>query len=234
MALIFKRLKKILILVFILAMPGFLYYLLKTEGKNRYKPLPFFGPKHLSGTYHSFHGKKIPDTIYHQVNNFKLTAQLGRPVTFQSLNGKILVVNFFYTHCPGCATVMANVDTLANFYKKNKLVTFVSITVDPARDSPGILKSYAAQFKMPYDKWRFLTGDTTVIYTLARNGLLVDAVQNDKDNFVYSNMLILVDPEHRIRGYYQAADRKEINRLGDELKVQIAEELRKVKVPESY
>src|ERR1700743_603019 len=95
----FTSVKKIIILVLILALPGFLYYLLTAEGKNRYKPLPIFGPKTLTGTSHKFHGKEIPDTNYHTVADFNLTDQNGKPVSFKSFDGKILVISFFYTHC---------------------------------------------------------------------------------------------------------------------------------------
>ncbi|HCN84178.1 MAG TPA: electron transporter, partial [Sphingobacteriaceae bacterium] len=60
--------KKILILVTILAVPGFLYYLLQDKGKNRYHPLSYFGPKQLANTFHTTRGKKIPDTVYHTIS----------------------------------------------------------------------------------------------------------------------------------------------------------------------
>jgi protein SCO1/2 len=223
---------KVIILVLILAVPGFLYYLLTSQGKNRYKPLPIFGPKELAKTYHTFHGKKIPDTIFHQIDDFTLVDQDGRPTSFKTLEGQILVVNFFYTHGPDVSTqLMGNMDSLATYYGKNKLVKFVSVTVDPQRDDVATLKKYAAGFNKPADKWMMLTGDTSVIYPLARKGMLVDALQADKGNFIFSNKMILLDPEHRIRGYYSGTLVADVNRLNDELKVQIAEELRKIKAP---
>jgi len=228
----FSTVKKIIILVLILAVPGFLYYLLTAQGKNRYKPLPIFGPKQLAATYHTFHGKKIPDTIYHKVNDFALTDQNGKQVTFNSIGPQILVVSFFYTHCPDvCSQIMNNVDSLAKYYAKNKLVTFASITVDPEHDVPSVLKGYAAKYHQLASKWLFLTGDTTTIYPLARQGFLVDALQADNGRYIYSDKVILLDPEHRIRGYYSGTSVTDINRLTDELKVQIAEELRKKDKP---
>jgi protein SCO1/2 len=227
----FNRQKKILILVLILAVPGFLYYLLTSQGKNRYKPLPFFGPKPLTGTYHTFHGKKIPDTLYHVVDDFNLQDQQGHPVSFKTIGPKILVVNFFYTHGNTVSKqVNASMDSVVKYFGRNKLIRFASITVDPQRDKPEVLKQYAARFTDAGDKWLFLTGDTSVIYPLARKGLLVDALQNGND-FVFSNKIIVLDSERRIRGYYAATNPDEITRLADELKVQITEELRKVDKP---
>ncbi len=224
----FRLLKKIIILGLILALPGFLYYLLTEKGKNRYKPLPIYGPKHLANTSHKFHGKFIPDTIFHTVTDFNLIDQDGKPVSFKTFDKKILVVNFFYTNCPSlCNQINANVDSLSENYGKNKMVYFASVTVDPQRDKGEILKAYANKNTPLSPKRLFLTGDTTNIYNLARKGLLVDALQTGKNDFIYSNKLILLDSERRIRGYYSGELRSDAARLNDEIKVLIAEELRK-------
>jgi protein SCO1 len=118
------------------------------------------------------------------------------------------------------------VGDLALMYAKNKLVNFVSITVDPKFDSPQVLNNYAKQFKAS-PKWLFLTGDTASVFNLARKGFLVNAVQAGKDDFIYSDKLILIDQDKRIRGYYTGAATTDINKLSDEIKVLITEELRK-------
>ncbi|TWR26534.1 SCO family protein [Mucilaginibacter pallidiroseus] len=220
--------KKIIILVLILAVPGFLYYLLTAKGKNRYKPLPFYGPKEVAKTGHKFHGKFIPDTIYHKLSDFKLTDQNGNEVTDKSFDKKLMVVSFFYTGCPNvCKQVNKNLSGLDSVYRKNKMVRMVSLTVNPEHDTAPVLKKYAAQFN-PGPNWMFLTGDTTTIYNLARKGLLVDALKVDDNNFVYSDKVMLVDAEKRIRGYYSGTSLTDLNRLNEEIRVQIAEELRKV------
>ncbi len=224
--------KKIVILVLILAVPGFLYYLLTAKGKNRYKPLAIYGQKLVAKTGHKFHGKYIPDTIYHQLPAFTLTAQDGKAVSDSTFKGKIFVAGFFYTHCPAvCSTINRNMSYLVDTYRKNKMVYFTSITVDPQRDSVSVLKKYAASFSPASNRWFFLTGDTTSIYNLARQGFLVNAIKENDDDFIYSDNLVLIDSEKRIRGYYKGANTNDINRLTDEIKVLIAEELRKVDKP---
>ena len=221
--------KKIIILVLILAVPGFLYYLLTAKGKNRYKPLAIYGPKVVAKTGHKFHGKYIPDTAYHQLPDFKLTDQDGNPVSGDTFKGKIFVAGFFYTHCPAvCTTISRNMGYLADTYQKNKMVAFASITVDPQRDSVAVLKKYAIGQKPASNRWLFLTGDTTSIYSLARKGFLVDALKAGNDDFIYSDKLVLIDQDKHIRGYYSGANTNDVNRLNDEIKVLIAEELRKV------
>jgi len=226
-------LKKISILVIVLALPGFLYYLLVTEGKNRYKALPIYGPRELAHTTHPDHGKNVPDTLFHQLPDFKLTDQNGRPVSLKTFDKKIIIADFFYTNCAGvCKAMNDNLSQLAAAYSKNKMVDFVSITVDPARDSVAAMKKYAAGFNPTVPNWFFLTGDTSSIYSLARNGFLVNAVQNTRDDFTYSDKLILIDSDRRIRGYYTGASVDDVNRLGDEIKVLLSEEILKHDIPE--
>ncbi|MFI5138928.1 MAG: SCO family protein [Sphingobacteriales bacterium] len=225
---IVRVLKKILILVLVLAVPGFLYYLLVVEGKNRYHALPVFGPKEIAKTTHRVKGKDIPDTIYHTLPDFKLTDQNGNPVSLKTFDGKIFVAGFFYTHCPSvCKLINSNINLLASAYAKIRMVDFVSITVDPERDSPQVLKQYANTFNPVSKNWLFLSGDTSTVYKLARNGFLVNALQTGKDDFIYSDKLVLIDQERRIRGYYTGASTDDVNRLNDEIKVLISEEINK-------
>ncbi|MCC8410847.1 SCO family protein [Mucilaginibacter sp. UR6-1] len=225
--------KKLIILVLILAVPGFLYYLLTVGGKNRYKGLNYFGPKKLSGTFHKFHGEKIPDTTYHTLPQFKLTDQDGKEVSTNDFDKKIFVASFFYTGCPDvCKSINDNVRKLALNYRKNDMVYFLSISVDPQHDTPGILKQYAEKYKdVPAGRWLFLTGDTASVYNLARNGFLVNALKVNDKEFIFSDKLVLIDADKHIRGYYTATSAPEVNKLNDEIKVQIAEELRKIKAP---
>jgi protein SCO1 len=107
---------------------------------------------------------------------------------------------------------------------------FYSISVDPVYDQPAVLKTYAAKFKAYPKKWNFLTGDQAFIFDLAKRDFLVDALVDSLDtaNIVHSPMLILVDPQKRIRGYYDSTSKEQVDKLIDEIKVLITEELRKV------
>ncbi|RYE28727.1 MAG: redoxin domain-containing protein [Sphingobacteriaceae bacterium] len=227
-----KSIKTFVILVLILVVPGFLYYLLQAKGKNRYRPLPVYGPKQVAKTFKTFHGKKIFDTIYHQIPDFKLYDQDNKLITQKNFKGNIVLVNFFFTNCPAlCNQINQNISSLAANFKKNTMLRFVSITVNPTIDNTTVLKKYASSLKADEKQWKFLTGDTSVIYPLSRNGFLVTAASggSQPENFVYSEKLMLIDQEKRIRGYYNGTSVNEMTKLNDEIKVLIAEELRKVK-----
>ena len=110
------------------------------------------------------------------------------------------------------------------------MLRFISITVDPDFDTPGVLKAYSAKYNLPKGKWQFLTGSQDSIFQLARQDFLVDAIRDSTqaNNFIHSPMLILLDPQKRIRGYYNSTNKEQVNKLSDEIKVLITEELRRV------
>ncbi len=221
---------KILILVTILAVPGFLYYLLQAKGQNRYKPLPIYGPKLLSGTFKEKRGKKIADTTYHQIKDFKAINQNGEVFALNTIQKQLIVVNFFYSKCDkACPQVFKNLDWLFKEYQDNKMIRFISISVDPETDTPETLSKAAKEHHAVAGKWDFLTADTAIVYPLANEQFFVNALKSE-DGFVHSDKLILLDADHRIRGYYDGASAQEVKDFGDEIKVLITEELRKIKV----
>ncbi|TBO41929.1 SCO family protein [Pedobacter kyonggii] len=222
--------KKVIILVSILAIPGFLFfYLLPHFAKNRYKSLPIFGEKVVASTFHSVKGKKIPDTIYHKVPDFKLVNQQNDTITWKALENKIVVLNLFYTGANNQET-SKYIKKLSDGYEQKPLVKFLSLSVDPAdRDK---IKDFAAKFKAKEGKWDFLAGDTVQTYPLIKKGLLLDAIADDtkeRTNFIFSNKIVLIDNLHRIRGIYEADNAEANTRLEDEIKVLIAEYLRNLK-----
>lgn len=222
--------KKVIILVSILAIPGFLFfYLLPHFAKNRYKSLPVFGKKIVATTFHSVKGKKIPDTIYHQVPDFKFINQQNDSVSWKTLENKIVVLNLFYTGAGGQQT-SKYIKQLSDGYEQKPLVKFLSLSVDPADKSK--IKDFAAGFKAKEGKWDFLAGDTVKTYPLIKRGLLLDVIEDDtkeKPTFIFSNKILLIDNLHRIRGMYDADNAEANAKLEDEIKVLIAEYLRNVK-----
>ena len=225
--------KKILVLLILLALPGTLYFLLKEKGQNRYRPLPVYGARQVASTFHTKRGKQIPDTLYHVIRDFKLLNQNADTVKFPADSNQITVVNFFYTRCPAfCLDMNKQMARVAKIYNNNRLMRFISISVDPDHDRPALISEYSKPFVIVNKKWDFLCGNKELIYSLAKNDFLVDAIPDTAQtlNIIHSPMLILLDPQKRIRGYYDSSrGNEEINLLIDEIKVLITEELRNVK-----
>jgi protein SCO1 len=97
---------------------------------------------------------------------FALTSQDGTPVALADFRGKVVAVTFIYTSCmdtcPVLTALMAYVqDQLGPAFGKR--IAFVSITVDPERDTPEVLKRYAETFGADLKGWAFLTGDPAAI-----------------------------------------------------------------------
>ncbi len=225
--------KKILILLILFVVPGSLYYLLKSKGENRYRPLAIYGPKQPASTFHTKRGKQIRDTLYHQIRDFKLVNQNGDSTSFPSDSSQITVVNFFFTRCPAfCSNMNREMARVAKINNGNRLMRFLSISVDPEYDTPGVLNSYSKKYIAENRKWEFLTGGKEFIYALAKDDFRVDALQDTTKevNFLHSPMIILIDSKKRIRGYYDSTGgNDQMNLLVDEIRVLIAEELRNVK-----
>ena len=221
--------KKILILVTILAFPGFLYWMLTVKGKNRYKSLAFFGPKQVASTFHTKRGVQIPDTLYHTVRDFTLLNQDSVAFIFPAKTHRISVVNFFYTRCTVfCASMNQQVNYLAKKYQRNSLLQFVSISVDGGHDSPTALRSYQQTTGFRSTNWSLLTGQQPEVAELAKQSFLVDVLPDpaQPSTIIHSSMLVLLDPQKRIRGYYDSLSKEQMEKLDDELKVLINEELR--------
>ena len=229
----YNHIKKILILVTILAVPGFLYYLLQDKGKNRYKPLPIYGPKQVASTFHSVRGKQIPDTIYHLVNDFVLTNQNGDTTTLKTWKGKVVVLNLFYkqVNSDGAKMSMKAMQGFNEMYQNNHMVHLASISVD-SKDDLKAISNVAKSQNAVAQKWDFLIGDTASLNKVIKRSLLLDAVDNSTQSerkFLYSNKIVLLDSQHRIRGFYEASNQEALSKLDDEIKVLIAEELRNIK-----
>jgi protein SCO1 len=102
---------------------------------------------------------------------FTLTTHEGRRLTLRELRGKVVAITFIYTGCADtCPLLTAKLAGLqsrlgADFGSR---VVFVSITVDPERDTPAVLKRYAGEHGAKTDGWTFLTGTPAEIQDVAR------------------------------------------------------------------
>jgi protein SCO1/2 len=152
---------------------------------------------------------------YGTVPIFQLTNQNGQPFGSTQLRGKIWIADFIYTTCPGpCPMISSRMSELQKPLEKTD-VHLVSFTVDPAKDTPEVLRGYAEKLHAQPGRWDFLTGPQPIIYELSRDGFKL-AVSNDGDNAgvpVHSTRMILVDRHGDIRGYYDAAEADAITKL---------------------
>ncbi len=166
-------------------------------------------------------GKLVKDTLWHKVTNFSFTNQLGDTVSADSLKGKILVVDYFFTRCPNpCPTLTRNMKKMQDaFLKTDSLVHFISFSVDPARDSVQALKRYADKYQVRHNNWWFLTGEKKIIYDLAYNEFKAATIDGGEvdTSFLHTSKFYLLDKDRVIRGWYEGTDTIAMARLARDI-----------------
>jgi protein SCO1/2 len=149
-----------------------------------------------------------------RVPDFSLTDQDGHPFGSGDLKGKLSVADFICTRCAGPAPMMsshfAELDRNFGRSRSLKLITF---TVDPAYDTPGVLKRYAQHYEAS-TRWSFLTGDKNQIDSLAKIGSRTPVqMSRSESNPVQTTTFILVDGDGVIRSYYDGTSAEVVQRL---------------------
>ena len=105
-----------------------------------------------------------------EVPKFTLTERSGQPFDSTPLLGKVWVADFFFTSCPGTCLMLSNrMKEIHQATAKSGDVRFVSISTDPATDTPEVLRNYAAALGAG-ERWSFLTGERTAIFDLSIAG----------------------------------------------------------------
>lgn len=185
-------------------------------------------------------GKQIGDTVWHKVNNVVLTNQLGKQVSLDDLKGRVLVADFFFTHCPTiCPTLTRNMKKLQDALKlkddrlriDTTFVQFLSFSVDPERDSVPALRKYADRFGVNPDVWWLLTGPKKTIYDESINEFklgLQDVGEVDTA-FIHSPRFVLLDKDRVVRGYYNGLDSTDMERLAEDIVLLMLEKDKKKK-----
>ncbi|MGN6341980.1 MAG: SCO family protein [Ginsengibacter sp.] len=154
-------------------------------------------------------GKYSYDTVWHKVKNLQFTNQLGQQVSLDDLKGKILVIDFFFTHCPTiCPKLAVSMKKLQNSFPNNdSIVQFVSLSIDPAHDSLAQLRNWASKFNVNPDTWWLGTGNKDSIYNFAFNELKASVADSDIDTaFIHTENFFLLDKERVVRGWFNGLD----------------------------
>jgi protein SCO1/2 len=135
---------------------------------------------------------------------FALISQDGAPVGLADLRGKVVAVTFIYTSCtdtcPMLTALMVRVqDQLGQDFGER--IAFVSITVDPDRDTPEVLKQYADTFGADLKGWAFLTGAPAAIRDVThRYGVF--AAKTANGNVDHTFLTSIVDRNGVLRVQY--------------------------------
>lgn len=146
------------------------------------------------------------------VSAFNLTNQQGQPFAFSQLTGTVWVADIIFTRCPGpCVRMSQQMKALQTALSLGSPVRLVSLTADPAHDTPAVLQDYGVRFQADPARWIFLTGAKADVYRLAIKDLLLAVEENAETNslenlFIHSTKFVLVDRQGALRGVFDGED----------------------------
>ncbi len=157
----------------------------------------------------------------HHIKPFRLIDQNGDSVFLSNVEGKVVLADFFFTTCGTiCPKMSRQMVRVQEAFAADDRVMLLSHSVTPEADSVPMLHAYAQQYGVDHRRWRLMTGDRKQIYALARTSYFAVLDQGDggPDDFVHTENFVLVDPQGRIRGFYDGTKAEEVDRAIDDMR----------------
>ncbi len=146
--------------------------------------------------------------------SFALIDQFGKPFKFTPANGKLVLVTFVYTTCPDvCPLFTAKLASIQRILEKEDRDDYLllTITTDPARDTPAKMKAYAQAFHADFRRWHFLSGIREPLAQVWKEfGVTVKDLGNGQ--IQHTNLTTLIDAKgiRRVDYYGDKWQEKEI------------------------
>jgi protein SCO1/2 len=172
---------------------------------------------------------------FEKVPPFEFTSQDSVQVDQSVFDGKVYVVEFFFTSCPTiCPKMHESMLKLQKEFYGNPSFAIASISIDPKRDRPHVLKEYARKKGVTLKNWYFLTGEKELIYDFSNEGFKLYAGENKdaEGGFEHSGLFALIDRQGYIRSrtvkngdmenpikFYNGLDPKEVEWLKEDIQV---------------
>lgn len=167
---------------------------------------------------------------------FEFTNQNSKLISNSFYEGKVWVVEFFFTTCPTiCPKMTESMLKIQNEFYGNPDFGIASFSINPKNDTPEILKEYAKVHGATLKNWNFLTGEQDKIYELANTGFTLYAGEdsNAEGGFEHSGMFALVDKKGNIRSrldeygnpiaFYDGLDPKGVQQIKEDIKILLKE-----------
>ncbi len=146
-----------------------------------------------------------------QVPEFELVSQTGQKVTLASLKGHVWIADTIFTQCQGpCPMMTSKMRRVAAEVAAVPAIRIVSVTVDPAHDTPEALLGYSKSFHANPEQWLFLTGAPEVLNRVSLDGLHISKVDGSLE---HGTRFALVDQNAEVRGYYQPFNEEQLKQL---------------------
>ena len=163
----------------------------------------------------------------HPLMDFKFTNELGQAVSLADFRGQALALTFFFTRCPipdYCPRLSRNFEVasqkLASDPSSPTNWHFLSVTFDPANDTPKVLKAYGELYHYDPSHWSFLTGPSNKVAELAQQSDVT--YERDGVFFNHNFRTLIIDASGRLQMMFP---------MGGDLSDSIVEEIRKAANP---
>lgn len=158
--------------------------------------------------------------------DFSLVDQDGKAVDQTILDGHVTIVDFIFTSCPLQCPAMTGALWQVSEELKETPVRFLSMSIDPAHDTPERLKKYAAEYGVDTTRWSFVTGEKDIVRNIVRGALSFDVSDNPDSqvtladgstmqNIVHPPHFVLVGPDRKVLGIFYYQDPAQMKRLND-------------------
>jgi len=137
-----------------------------------------------------------------RVPPFTFINQHGDTISNTTYRGKVYLVEFFFTKCPGiCIPMNQNLIHIAEQFKDEGRFGIASFSITPDYDTPEVLKTYADSYGITHPNWHFLTGNLTNVFELSNEGFLLNADQEAgiENQFYHSGYFALIDQNGFLR-----------------------------------
>lgn len=168
--------------------------------------------------------KKVPDLVVDTelpvmseapIDAFGFLAHNGDTITELDMNGKVTVVDFFFTSCPTiCPKMKSQLLRVYDTYKNEDKMLILSHSIDPEYDTREVLADFAERLDVKGDTWYFLTGEKDSIYAMAdRYMILAEEDPSAPGGYAHSGAFILLDSMRNIRGVYDGTKEQAVDSL---------------------
>ncbi len=178
---------------------------------------------------------------FNKVPDFEFINHKGNTITNKNFEGKVFVVEFFFTTCPSICPIMNQkmIDVQKEFYG-NLNFGIASFSITPDIDTPEVLNQYRKEHNITSANWQMLTGKSQeYVYDLSNKGFKLYAGNGDGEHggFEHSGLFALIDKEGNIRSrrdahgnpimYYRALEENgfadQIAELKEDIKILLNE-----------
>ena len=156
--------------------------------------------------------------VLSEVRAFTMTNQLGKVVGRMELMGRVSVANVIFSRCPTQCHRLSR--QMAELQKRlPDEVRLISLTADPAYDSPEILRAYGERYGADGGRWWFLTGAKAEVYRMAEKDLLFSVMDTGdsnprlEDRFIHSGTFVILDRRARMRAVVQGEEQDALDRI---------------------